>query len=396
MQRLWRLCAAAGDFSRRTYRGRYCGGCEQFLGDDELVDGLCPEHRIAPEEVEEENWFFALSRYADRIRAAIESGTVLIEPEPRRNEILALLDAGLPDLSVSRPAERAGGWGIGVPDDPGQVIYVWWDAVANYLTALDYVSDGPAYRDWWQDSARRIHVIGKGITRFHALTWLGQLLSAGLPLPTAIFVHDYLTVDGAKISKSSSGAGRPVDPAGVVERYGQDAVRWWLAAGVARVGDTDFTTRALIERHDSDLANGLGNLVNRTVSLIGRRRSGCLASLTPDSSADGADLLRAAEGLPGRIDAALDRFDLRAGTAALIEVARSANRYLQLAEPWRLSGADPRFDQVLATALSVCRVLADELTPFVPHGAERLRGQLGTGPKVGTAEACFPQLETGS
>lgn len=392
VERLWRLCAASGDFFRRRYAGRYCGGCEQFLSDDELVDGLCPEHRVAPEPVEEENWFFALSRYGERIRAAIESGAVTIQPEQRRNEILALIDAGLPDLSVSRAATRAGGWGIPVPGDPSQVIYVWWDALANYVTSLGYADDGADYRSWWRDSARRIHVIGKGITRFHALIWLGQLLSAGLPLPTAIFVHDYLTVEGAKISKSSGGAAGPVDPAGLVERFGQDAVRWWLAAGVARVGDTDFTAAALTERHDSDLANGLGNLINRTVSLIIRRRDGALAGLEPDPG--GADLLRAADELPGRIDAALDRFDLRAATIALIEVARAANRYVQLAEPWRLPADDPRFDRILAVALTVCRVLADELSPFVPLGADRLRRQLGSGGRVGTAEAGFPQLGT--
>ncbi len=390
VEQIWRRCAAAGDFTRRSYAGRYCAGCEQFLTDDELIDGLCPEHRTPPEPVEEENWFFALSRYADRIRAAIESGTVRIEPEPKRNEILALIDAGLPDISVSRPAGRAAGWGIGVPDDPSQVIYVWWDALANYVTALGYAADGPDYRSWWLGSERRIHVIGKGITRFHALTWLGQLLSAGLPLPTAIFVHDYLTVEGSKISKSSAGGAGPVDPAGLVGRYGQDAVRWWLAAGVARVGDTDFIARSLIDRHDADLANSLGNLVNRTVALITRRRAGVLAALDPDP--DGADLLRAADELPDRIDAALDRFDLRAATSGLIDVARTANRYLQLAQPWRLAQDDPRFDRILATVLAGCRVLADELCPFVPDGAARLQRRLGTGPRVGVAEACFPQL----
>ncbi|GAB3749528.1 methionine--tRNA ligase [Microlunatus parietis] len=389
VQRIWRRCAEAGDFTRRTYRGLYCAGCEQFYVDDDLVDGRCPEHGVEPEPVEEENWFFALSRYAAAIRTLISSGEVRIEPEPRRNEILGLIDAGLPDVSVSRPAARADGWGIGVPGDPGQVIYVWWDALANYLTSLGYADDGPDYRRWWQSSAERIHVIGKGIVRFHALTWLGQLLSAGLPLPTAIFVHDYLTVDGAKISKSTGGS---ADPAAVVDSYGADAVRWWLAAGVARIGDTDFTERALIERHDSDLANGVGNLVNRTVTLINRRRSCRLGSLDPDPGPAGSNLLAGAEALPGKIDAALARFDLRAATTALIDVARTANRYLQQTEPWRLPEPDPNLDLILATALTVCRTLATELTPFVPDGADRLHRQLGTGHTVGTPEAAFPQL----
>lgn len=391
VQRIWRRCAEAGDFTRRTYRGRYCAGCEQFYTAGDLVDGRCPEHGTEPEPIEEENWFFALSRYAEPIRRLILSGEVRIEPESRRNEILGLIDAGLPEVSVSRPAARADGWGIGVPGDPGQVVYVWWDALANYLTSLGYADDGPDYRTWWQGSAERIHVIGKGIVRFHALTWLGQLLSAGLPLPTSIFVHDYLTVDGAKISKSAGGS---ADPAAVVDAYGRDAVRWWLAAGVARVGDTDFTERALIERHDSDLANGVGNLVNRTVALINRRRSGRLDHLDPDPGSTGTRLVGGARALPGRIDAALARFDLRSATAALINVARTANRYLQQTEPWRLRADDPRLDPILATALSVCRVLADELTPFVPDGTDRLRRQLGSGPAVGTPEAAFPQLGT--
>nr|BFE68358.1 hypothetical protein GCM10020092_016590 [Actinoplanes digitatis] len=210
---LWRRSAA--DFYRREYTGRYCAGCERFL------DGAaCPEHPAAPETVAETNWFFRLSRYQRRILDVLESGRVRVEPAPRRNEVLAFVRAGLRDISVSRPAARAGGWGIPVPGDPDQVIYVWWDALANYVTAL---GDDAAYRRWWASSTERVHVIGKGIVRFHAVYWLALLLSAGLPLPTAIFVHDYLTVDGAKLSKS---AGNAVDPVALAEpvRRGRAAV----------------------------------------------------------------------------------------------------------------------------------------------------------------------------
>lgn len=385
---IWRRCAAAGDFSKRTYRGRYCAGCEQFYPESELIEGRCPEHGTVPAEVDEENWFFALSRYEERIRTAIRSGEVIIEPEQRRNEILALIDAGLPDISVSRPAARSGGWGVGVPGDPDQVIYVWWDALANYVTSLGYAQDADDYRAWWRDSTDRIHVIGKGIVRFHALTWLGQLLSAGLPLPTAIFVHDYLTTGGNKIAKSASAP--PVDPEQLLQTYGQDAVRWWLAAGVTRVGDTDYTDRALIERHDADLANGLGNLVNRTVSLIHRRRNGTLPSLAPDPGP--ADVLHQVWQLPGQVDIALTRFDLRTAAGTSIESAGAVNRYLQVTQPWLLDDADPRLDQILATALSACRVVVDELTPFVPAGAARLARQVGVGPSVGAADPVFSRL----
>jgi methionyl-tRNA synthetase len=263
---LWRRCAP--DLYRRRYEGRYCAGCEQFYASAELVDGRCPEHGTEPEHVAEENWFFRLSRYAGAVEHAIASGRVRIEPETRRNEVLAFVRSGLEDISVSRPAARAGGWGIPVPDDPEQVVYVWWDALANYVTALaDDELD-----EWWLRSAERIHVVGKGIVRFHAVHWLALLTAVGLPLPTAVFVHPYLTVDGAKISKS---AGTGVDPVDLVARFGVDAVRWWLLREASGRADTDFTVARLVDRADRELAGGLGNLVQRIVVLAhrGRRRS---------------------------------------------------------------------------------------------------------------------------
>ena len=254
---LWRRSAA--DFYQHSYTGLYCAGCEQFLD-----DSGCAEHPAVPEPVEETNWFFRLSRYQGQILQLLESGQVRVEPAARRNEVLAFVRAGLRDISVSRPAARAGGWGIPVPDDPGQTVYVWWDALANYVTAL---GDGNELRTWWVGSDERVHVIGKGIVRFHAVSWLALLLSAGLPLPTTILVHDYLTVDGAKLAKS---AGNAVDPVALIGRFGVDAVRWWLLSEVAPVGDTDFTVERLVARADRDLANGLGNLVNRTLTLARR------------------------------------------------------------------------------------------------------------------------------
>ncbi|HYH33159.1 MAG TPA: methionine--tRNA ligase, partial [Pseudonocardia sp.] len=262
---LWRRCAA--DLYQRRYEGRYCAGCEQFYPAAELVDGRCPEHGTEPEHVAEENWFFRLSRYAEAVEDAIASGRVRVEPATRRNEVLAFVRSGLSDLSVSRPAARAGGWGIRVPDDPDQVVYVWWDALANYVTALGYGGTDDALADWWLRSAERVHVIGKGIVRFHAVHWLALLTAVGLPLPTAVFVHPYLTVDGAKISKS---AGTGVDPVGLVERFGVDAVRWWLVREGSGRADTDFTLARLVDRADRELAGGLGNLVQRLVVLAHR------------------------------------------------------------------------------------------------------------------------------
>ncbi|GAB1690235.1 methionine--tRNA ligase [Krasilnikovia sp. M28-CT-15] len=387
--RLWRRCAAAGDFYRHTYEGLYCAGCEQFYSPAELTDGRCPEHGVVPEAVAERNWFFRLSRYGDRLRELLESGEVRVEPAARRNEVLAFVRAGLADFSVSRPAARAGGWGIGVPDDPDQVIYVWWEALANYVTALGYAGDDPAYERWWAGPGERIHVIGKGIVRFHAVHWLALLLSAGLPLPTTILVHDYLTTDGAKLSKS---AGNAVDPVALADRYGTDALRWWLLREVAPAGDTDFTVDRLVRRADQDLAHGIGNLVNRTLTLVHRYRDGHVRA-TPGAGLPEVGLPEA-QALPGRIDEALGAGDFRAATGAVCAVVDAGNRLLDAERPWELArdGADARLDAVLATLVAACRVLAAEVRPFLPGGAARLAGQLGHGARVGTPEPAFRRL----
>lgn len=225
VHKLWDACQRSGDIYKRSYSGLYCVGCEQFYAEDELEGGLCPEHRVRPELIEEENYFFRLSRYGDRLLDVIASDQLAIVPETRKNEVLSFIRGGLQDFSISRSQARARGWGIGVPGDPDQVLYVWFDALGNYITALDYAGEGEAYRRYWHDNPRRVHVIGKGITRFHAIYWPAILLSAGVPLPATIFVHGYLTVDGQKISKS---LGNAIDPVTLVERYGIDATRYYL------------------------------------------------------------------------------------------------------------------------------------------------------------------------
>ncbi|MGE5132823.1 MAG: methionine--tRNA ligase [Gemmatimonadota bacterium] len=392
--RLWQRCAAAGDFYRRRYQGLYCAGCEQFYEPAELPGGVCPEHGVAPEPVAEENWFFRLSRYAGRLLEILQAGQVRIEPATRRNEVLAFVRAGLRDFSVSRPAARAGGWGIPVPGDDGQVIYVWWEALTNYVTALGYGTGDPAYRDWWAGSAERVHVIGKGILRFHAVYWLAILLSAGLPLPTAVFVHEYLTVNGAKLSKS---AGNAVSPAALAGRFGTDAVRWWLLREAARTTDTDFTVARLVSRANTDLANGLGNLVNRTLTLVRRYRAGQVGA-PPGGPV--STLAAACHALPGRIDAALARFDFRSAAAALTSVVEEGNRFAEAERPWALAraqragdgAAGPRLDAVLAELVAACQLLAREAEPFLPGGAARLRGQLLSGDSAAPAVPVFPRI----
>jgi methionyl-tRNA synthetase len=382
VERLWRACAAAGDLEQRDYEGRYCAGCEAFLAESELVSGVCAEHRVEPEQVSERNWFFRLSRYGEQLRAAIESGDLRIEPVQRRNEVLGLLRSGLHDFSVSRPRERSRGWGIPVPDDPGQVVYVWFDALANYITALGYGGSSEAYRHWWCEAQDRVHVIGKGITRFHALYWPAMLLSAGEPLPTRILVHDYVTVDGHKLSKS---LGNGADPVALAGRHGADALRWWLLRDVPRTGEADFREQQLARRAN-ELADGVGNLVSRTITLVAPNgRQSAAAQGWPI----GDPTLAAAVGrIPAAVDAALDRFDLRAAADAVWSAVEDANRHVSATRPWQLEGAAK--DDVLSDVLAACHAIAAELEPFLPGGAERIRIALATlDPALG--RALFPK-----
>ena len=214
VERLWRACADAGDFYRKHYRGLYCVGCEQFYAPAELSDGRCPEHDTEPQQVSEENWFFRLSRYTGRLHDLIATGVLRIEPAERRNEVLAFIAGGLEDFSISRSITRARGWGIPVPGDPSQVIYVWWDALGNYLTALGYGTAGEDHQRWWTGADHRIHLVGKGVLRFHAVYWPAMLLSAGQPLPTEILVHGYLTADGLGDRRRGQPLHQPHPPLG--------------------------------------------------------------------------------------------------------------------------------------------------------------------------------------
>jgi methionyl-tRNA synthetase len=432
VERLWHASAVGGDLYRRDYHGLYCVGCEQFYTEEELIDCTCPEHHTRPEQVTEENWFFRLSRYATRLRAEISSGRLRIEPASRRNEVLSFIDGGLTDFSVSRSVQRAGGWGIGVPGDPTQVTYVWWDALANYVTALGYGGTGNDYRRWWVEADRRVHLVGKGVLRFHAVYWPAILLSAGAPLPTDIFVHDYLTAGGSKISKSAASQ-EITDPAALADTYGVDALRWWLLRDVPRVGDTDFTVDRLIGRANADLANGLGNLVSRVVSIAHRYRNGVVRPCSrPDGTSrwlaaacdgrapgsegevvpwpeDAADLRAAVERTPAAVRAALARFDFRAAAAAVFEIVEHANRYVEVTEPWHLgraerAGAVPskdgasgrRLDQILGALVTACQVLAGEIWPFLPDLAARVAAAVDDfGGALPKPQPVFPRIEVG-
>ena len=371
VEALWRVCAKRGDFYLRRYEGRYCVGCEQFYLDSDLVDDCCPEHGTPPEFVAEENWFFRLSRYQDQLLRLIESKELVIAPDAYRNEVLGVLRGGLEDISVSRPSERARGWGIPVPGDPSQVVYVWWDALANYVSALGYGGDPADYRRWWVESDERVHVIGKGILRFHALYWPALLMSAGEPLPTTIYVHPYLTADGQKLSKSS---GHMVDPVDVVDAYGSDALRWWLVRDVPPAADTDYTAERLIARANEDLANGIGNLTNRTITMARQVFSG---GLFDGSVGERERHLIESARLAALRALDLRDFDFRAATAPLLAVVADANRLIEEKRPWELVKSDPTGAAgVLRSLLDACGLIAKALSPFVPTVAARLQAQL--------------------
>ena len=389
VERLWRACDRAGDLYKKDYRGLYCVRCERFYAGDELVDGLCPVHGIVPEFVEEENYFFRLSRYADRLLELYERGALRVIPAFRQDETLAFLRRGLEDISVSRGQARARGWGIPVPDDPSQVVYVWFDALVNYISALGYGTDDPLYRRYWLENPRRVHVIGKDIVRFHAVYWPAMLLAAGEPPPTTIFVHGFLTNEGQRMSKT---LGTGVDPTELVADWGTDAVRYWLLREVPPTGDADYSAARLVATYNADLADDLGNLLSRVVSMVRRYRDG----IVPSSSSAVLDSAAVFE----QASAALDAYDPRAALAAIWSLVAAANRHVDAEQPWALakaeragdSGARDRLDGVLGGLCGALSAIAEELRPLLPETAARIEARL-----AGTeARALFPKSDATS
>lgn len=388
VQRLWQACRAAGDLYRDRYEGVYCPGCERFLDADQI---RCAEHGAALERVAEDNWFFRLTRHVEPLRHALRSGQLRVLPAHRRAEVLAFLDGPVRDISVSRPTERSGGWGIGVPDDPSQTVYVWFDALANYISALGYGTGSDDYQRWWARADRRVHVVGKGITRFHAVYWPAFLLSAGEPLPTDVLVHEYLTAHGAKISKS---AGASVAVEGLVRRYGTDAVRWWLLSDVNPADDTDFRGSRLVARHDHDLANRLGNLVNRVAGLA-RRAAAQRPPTATRASDSGPPSWLPLDSAVDRIDAAVTSLDLRTATAVLWTLVDACNDRISRTRPWELVADDARRDDLareLADLVQACRTIAHCSGPFLPAASRRISRACDAIESGGVPPRLFPRL----
>ncbi len=385
---LWQRCADVGDLYPKAYSGRYCAGCEAFLNDADLVDGCCPAHREPLEEVTETNWFFRLSRYQEPLLRAFTSGALRVEPHERQNEVESFVRSGLQDFSVSRSHARARDWGIAVPGDPSQVVYVWFDALANYLSLLGFPEQTTEFARYWSETpAAREHLIGKDILRFHAVYWPAILLSAGLPLPTAIKVHGFVTLAGNKIGKS---LGNAVDPFALVERYGVNAVRFYFLRHLHTTKDSDFRNERLSEAHDSDLAGKVGNLLQRVTALALRHPSLALAKGDAASSDADRELRDAAARAVTDVREAVDDFALHQALASILELAAAANRYADQQEPWTLSrraktaktraAADDLLAQlahVLWRLLEALRVTAILLAPFLPEAACGITQRIG-------------------
>jgi methionyl-tRNA synthetase len=417
-QKLWVDSDKAGDIYKKHYVGLYCVRCEKFLDPQDPADmfgGVCAIHGIPPEEVEEENYFFRLSKYSDQLEELIATDQYQIIPETRKNEVLSFIRRGLQDFSVSRSQERARGWGVPVPNDPSQVIYVWFDALANYITALDYAGDGDLYETFWAQNPNRIHCVGKDIIRFHAIYWPAMLLSAGVPLPQKLFVHGFINLKGEKLSKSS---GVVIDPALLAHEYGSEALRYYLLRGVNPTSDSDYSTESFEARYNADLANDLGNLLNRTVSMIARYRDGIVpeAGVPGDLESSVAEVAARAE---ERTLAGLDRYDPQSALESTWELVTRTNRYVEESAPWSLSKAakngdaeaERKLDSALATLAKSLKTISALLEPFLPNTASRIRDQLGIGEgaaswadrlawspiapgtQVGKPEPIFPRLE---
>lgn len=385
---LWERCAAAGDLYERDYTGLYCGGCEAFVADADLVNGGCPLHREPLEPVREKNWFFRLSRYGQRILELLESRELRVEPVERHNEIVSFARQGLRDFSVSRSHARARGFGLPVPRDATQVIYVWFDALANYLSLLGFPEPTPELeRHWSRAPADREHLIGKDILRFHALYWPAILLSAGLPLPTQIKVHGYVTRDGNKIGKS---LGNGVDPFALLQRHGENAVRFYFLRHLHTTKDSDFQLERLVEAHDSELAGKLGNLLQRTLALALRHPGLPLCRAGSEPSDADAALAAAAERALTEVIRACDGFALHAALGSIFELVAATNRYADDQEPWTLSRKvrtvasreaacelAQQLGHVLWHLCEALRVAAVLLAPFLPQLAQTLTLRLG-------------------
>lgn len=399
-QKFWSLFKSE-DLEKRTYKGLYCVGCEAFYKEDDLVEGKCPDHKVEPEIVEEENWFFKLSNYQEELKKLIEDDVIKITPEFRKNEWVAFLDRGLEDFSISRSHERAHGWGVPVPGDESQIMYVWVDALSNYITALDFEHDGELYQTYWKDCEDRVHVIGKGIAKFHVLYWPAMLLSAGIPLPTEVFVHGYLTSEGEKMSKS---LGNTIDPYDVVETYGTDAIRYYLLGAVSSTRDGDFSIERFEEFYTAHLVNGVGNLTSRILSMLERYADSKIPEYKDED-------LKNQEKVWGDFWVVykehFNSYNFSGAVEEINKLVSNLDELISNEKPWEKVRNGEDISLLLAELSLGLRDVAIALLPIIPESAKKILNSLSIddvslvekcdilkpGTKITKGDILFPRLE---
>lgn len=363
---------ANGYLYEGEYTGLYCVGHEAFLTEKELVDGLCPDHKTKPELVTEKNWFLKVSAFTQKIQEKIEDGEFRIWPAERRNEVLGLLKQGFNDIAISRPNVK---WGIPLPWDKAQTVYVWVDALINYVSGAGFTADPEQFKKYWPADW---HVIGKDIIKFHCIIWPAILLAAGLEIPKGVTVHGYLTVGGQKMSKS---LGNIIDPNAWVEKYGSDAVRYLLLREVVWGQDGDVSEEKLRARYEGDLANGLGNLVSRLTNMLEKFCDGAVPEIMPTKNQ------------LEEVNELVENFRFHEALIKIWEAVAWGNEYIDKNKPWELSKTDPKkLQRVLSEVAAQLEIIALKLAPFLPHTAERIRQSL-QGEKIVKVNDLFPKVE---
>ena len=359
-----------GDIYKAAYEGWYCTPCETFWLERQLTDGNCPDCGRPVEMVQEESYFFRMSKYQDRLLKHIEEHPEFIQPVSRRNEMINFIKQGLEDLCVSRTTFD---WGIPVPFDRKHVVYVWFDALTNYITAAGYLHDREKFAKFWPAD---VHLVGKEIVRFHSIIWPIILMALGVELPKKVYGHGWLVVEGDKMSKSK---GNVIDPVLLIEEFGADAIRYFLLREINLGQDGNFSREALIKRINSDLANDLGNLLHRTLNMMQRYNGGVLGEVASPTDAD-APLLAMAKAIAPRYRAMMENMDINGAIKDIWQLIGRANKYIDETEPWKLA-KDPanasRLNTVLSNLLEVLSMVSVLVEPFIPTTSRRIRAQLG-------------------
>lgn len=395
----------SGDIYKGVYEGLYCVGCEQFKTEEDLVNGVCPFHGIAPTWYSEENYFFRLSRYQDALLKALtdpsDPNHYVVNPPSRLNEVLGKIRLGLSDLSISRASLA---WGVPLPFDRSQVAYVWIDALLNYVTAIGYPDDVATFHRYWPAN---LHLMAKDILWFHAILWPAMLIANGLRPPSEVFAHGFFTIGGQRMSKT---LGNVIAPADLVTRFGADAARYLLVTDFPFGTDGDFDLDNLVARYNAELANDLGNLINRTVSMVNRYCESLVSAPGPDLAAD-AELKAMATSMFGEIDRALEKLEFVAAADAIHAVVTRANRYVEEMAPWKLAKSDrERLASVLYNLVEAERLIAVAVWAFMPSTSEKILDQLGAAGQVSATwgqiapgtrvsahpQPLFPRIETGA